>query len=57
MRSLVVLFADGSSELMFEPLFDGKSAFARSLSWALSLDFIEEKEIVVFASASVEGAF
>ena len=54
MRSLVVLFADGSSELMFEPLFGGKSAFERSLSWALSLDFIEEKEIVVFASASVE---
>ncbi|MGP1458499.1 MAG: spiro-SPASM protein [Treponema sp.] len=54
MRSLIVLFANGSSESMFEPLFDGKSAFERALDWAQSLVFIKEKEIAVFASASVE---
>ena len=54
MKCLVVLFADKNSHAMFEPLFDGKSAFERALIWAQSLDFIKEKEIAVFTHTSIE---
>ena len=54
MECLIVLFADVRSHAMFEPLFDGKSAFERALDWAQSLNFIKEKEIAIFTHTSIK---
>lgn len=38
MKSLIVLFADNISEYGFEKVFDGKSAFYKSLEWAQKIN-------------------
>ncbi len=55
MKTLVVLFADFRAAFLFEPFFDGRSAFERALDWARSLDFAGGTETVIFTHPMLEG--
>lgn len=58
MKTLVILFADSGSLHIFDKIFDGKSAFDRSLEWAKKVcalnEFFDDSEIFVFASEKNE---
>ena len=52
MKTLVFLFAPANSLYKFDKLFDGKSAFERSLEWAESMKKLCESEICVLTEPS-----
>ncbi|MCR5290740.1 MAG: spiro-SPASM protein [Treponema sp.] len=47
MKNIVILYAPSESTYAFEPVFDGKSAFDRTVQWALSLPDVQK--VLVFA--------
>ncbi len=53
MKTLVVLFADVRSAFLFEPFFDGRSAFERALDWSATLPFADDTETVIFAHPAI----